>query len=58
MTDNNEGNTDIEIRKADYIKIPVGLLALLWQAIMNDTKEIQVKYGAPILDLLKNGELS
>lgn len=51
-------NTVAEIQSATYIKIPAGLLVLLYTATQKDSKIIQDKYGKPILDLLQKGELS
>jgi len=53
-----EPNTNEEIMNANYIKVPVGLLALLYQATQNDSKITQDKYGKALLDLLRHGELS
>lgn len=57
-TEEGQPNTVAEIHNATYIKVPVGLLVLLHNALMNDTPLIQDKYANTVLDLLQKGELS
>lgn len=58
MPDTEEGNTDIEIAEASYIKIPVGLLMILYAGLAKESAIIRERYQPAIRDLLRKGELS
>lgn len=58
MTENPLMNLPEEIQASTYIRVPTGLLLLLYTATQKDSKLIQDKYGKPIRDLLDHGDLS